>query len=1153
MGGQTVGDDRLVGTSLADTLNGGEGDDVFIGLGGADSFDGGAGNDTVDYSGEAAGVVVFLAGGSATDGDNASDQLSGIENAIGSAHNDRLTGDTAANLLEGGDGNDRLDAYGGTGNVLRGGAGNDQLYGADGADELDGGEGDDYILGAGGEDIITDSDGTNEIHAGAGHDIVTGGFGADEIYGDGGDDTLLGESGNDLISGGEGDDTISGGAGADTLFGDEGDDTISGGSGLDTLFGGAGRDVLTGGADADELDGGDGADTLYGQEGNDTLRGGAGNDVLWGGLSDDTLIGGAGSDVLIGGDGADLFEAGDGDDVVVLDGSDVRVDANGDALDLGGAGRDSLVIAEGTRFTTSVLERYGFEAFFGAELNDRVRGRADDVDYHMEGGAGDDQLEGAGGDDFFVGGEGADTLTGGAGFDIASYADATGRVVVRLSTGRGEGNVAQSDLLFGIEGLIGGAYNDALIGSNENNLLSAGFGDDYLDGLGGDDTLIGGAGADRLRGGDGVDTASYAGSTERVVVRLSTGEGAAGDAAGDTLESIESLIGGAGNDALIGSSAANRIEAGEGDDYLDGLEGDDSLFGDAGNDRLVGGDGADMLVGGEGDDTLRGGLGGDHLEGGAGFDTADYSDATSRLVLRLWNQTATGGLATGDTLSGIEAILSGAGNDAIIGANETDNLLKAGSGDDYLDGLSGNDSLYGEAGNDRLVGGLGDDLLSGGSGADSLDGGAGFDTVSYADATSRVVVRLSTGQGEAGDAQGDTYIGIEAVIGGAGNDALIGDGGANRLEAGAGDDYLDGGAGDDWLDGGAGADRMVGGAGNDSIVLDASDIRLTSTGAAIDLGGAGYDTLIMANGVIFTTLALNNYGFEAFVGSTANDRVRGNDNSVDFMLDGGAGDDELTGAGGNDTLIGGVGNDRLEGRGGTDTFVFEAMAAGDDTIMDYRAGETLLLTGFGYTSVVAASLDFVQQGDDVFFSRGDVTVLLKDVSLLDVLAGIEISEPAAEPATEATGQPVPVVALEDLGGDESGAELADTSFGPSLREPIPEAASDNIEMRPGDGAWSTEFLRLAELPSGVIAPLLRTDHARILQQGPQEVVDRSISPKSDSSVSLEVFEPDTLQVPEARALAADWQTGPGAEPIGWGDSLSLHTGPDDASAYDWFA
>jgi hypothetical protein len=62
-----------------------------------------------------------------------------------------------------------------------------------------------------------------------------------------------------------------------------------------------------------------------------------------------------------------------------------------------------------------------------------------------------------------------------------------------------------------------------------------------------------------LDGGGGNDTASYAHSSAAVSVDLLAGSAVGGDAQGDTLVSIESLIGSGGSDTLRGNADANAI------------------------------------------------------------------------------------------------------------------------------------------------------------------------------------------------------------------------------------------------------------------------------------------------------------------------------------------------------------------------------------------------------------------------------------------------------------------------------------------------------------------------------------------------------------------------------------------------------------------
>jgi len=83
----------------------------------------------------------------------------------------------------------------------------------------------------------------------------------------------------------------------------------------------------------------------------------------------------------------------------------------------------------------------------------------------------------------------------------------------------------------------------------------------------------------------------------------------------------DTLTGEAGDDFLRGGKGNDSISAGVGNDIINGNLGDDNLNGDAGNDFLRGGRGNDVLIGGDGNDILVGDIGSDTLTGGAGADT----------------------------------------------------------------------------------------------------------------------------------------------------------------------------------------------------------------------------------------------------------------------------------------------------------------------------------------------------------------------------------------------------------------------------------------------------------------------------------------------------------------------------------------------------
>lgn len=99
----------MYGDNGDNIIDGGAGDDTIRGADGNDTIDGGAGTDTLDYSAAASGVTVNLTTGTASnDGDGGSDTLSNLENVIGSAFADTITGGSATGTLTGGAGDDTI-------------------------------------------------------------------------------------------------------------------------------------------------------------------------------------------------------------------------------------------------------------------------------------------------------------------------------------------------------------------------------------------------------------------------------------------------------------------------------------------------------------------------------------------------------------------------------------------------------------------------------------------------------------------------------------------------------------------------------------------------------------------------------------------------------------------------------------------------------------------------------------------------------------------------------------------------------------------------------------------------------------------------------------------------------------------------------------
>ncbi|WP_158511053.1 beta strand repeat-containing protein [Azospirillum thiophilum] len=934
-----TGDFTGVGNASDNLIQGGAGNDTLVGGAGNDTLVGGLGNDVyvVDDAGD---VVTELVG------EGIDEVRTSLSSYSLSANVETLTYTGTGDFTGVGNASD---------NLIQGGAGSDTLVGGAGNDTLVGGLGNDVYVVDDAGDVVTElaGEGIDEVrtslssyslsanvetltYTGTGDFTGVGNASDNLIQGGVGNDTLVGGAGNDTLVGGAGSDTADYSAATSTLYvdllagtasggGDVGHDSligiesVIGGTGADRLIGddaanwlsgGAGNDTLIGGNGGDELRGDDGSDRLLGDEGNDTLCGGDGKDFLFGEDGDDVLYGGAGDDFLWGENGNDMLDGG----------------AGNDTLD-GGAGQDTVSYSAATSALTVNLltgaatggNDVGQDVLIGIE--DVIAGAGDDM---LIGDAGANQLTGGAGNDTLIGGAGADTLDGGDGFDIVDYNTSSAGVVIDLQTGVSLNGDAQGDVLNGVEGIIGSANFDDLYGTSANNLLVGGGGDDWLRGRGGADTLI---------GGDGFDMAVYLDSSAGVTIDLSAGTASGGDAEGDQLSGIEGILGSDHGDLLIGDAGANRLRGaggadtligGAGADTLDGGDGFDivdystssagvvidlqsgvSLNGDAQGDVLNGVEGIigsanfddlygtsanNLLVGGRGDDWLRGRGGADTLIGGDGFDMAVYLDSSAGVTIDLSAGTASGGDAEGDQLSGIEGIL----------------------GSDH------GDLLIGDAGANQLTGGAGNDTLIGGAGADMLIGGDGRDTADYSAAAQAITVNMLTGIVTGGTEIGqDVLIGIEDVIGGAGDDTLIGDAGANQLTGGAGNDTLIGGAGADTLDGGDGFDIV--------------DYSTSSAGVVIDLQ-SGVSLNGDAQGDVLN-------GVEGIIGSANFDDLYGT--SANNLLAGGGGDDWLRGRGGADTLIGGDGFDMavyLDSSAGVTIDLSAGTASGGDAEGDQLSG-----------------------------------------------------------------------------------------------------------------------------------------------------------------------------------------------------------------------
>jgi trimeric autotransporter adhesin len=940
-----VADDTLTGTASNDILVGGAGNDMLTAAQGNDWLDGGIGADQMTGG---LGDDVYVV-------DNVLDTVIESANEGTDIVHSSVTYTLSANVenlvLMG------AAAINGTGNAL-----NNVLTGNSAANTLAGGLGDDVYMVDNNSDAVIENVGEGvdivrssvswTLSANVENLVLTGNAAINGI-GNALGNVVTGNSADNTLDGGAGVDTLNGGLGSDTYkfgFG-SGHDAVIDSGGLDSIQMASGvlasdvtlsrnpRDpnsslilTLTGGADTltlhswylgaanqvEQIFFSDGTVWKLTQAvglGNNTLNGTAGNDVLMGLGGDDTLIGSNGSDIYDGGAGNDTYQAG----------ASTTALAGNSTYKFGfGSGQD--VVMEATGWSP-------YSPSYGGGI-DTIQMAAGVL-------ASDVSLRNDGNGNLIL------TLTGGADtLTVNGWYQSTAQQVEQISFADGTvWNLTQLAPALSITGTAGGdtvnELDNVLVGDASANVLN------------------GGLGADRMTGGLGNDTYVIDNAGDAVIEYLAEGS--------DTVQSFITYSLGANieNLTLVGTSTVNGT-GNELDNKLTGNAADNLLTGGAGNDVLIGGLGNDtyvldntgdvvtelanegtdtvvtsvslnrelganqenvslsgsaaisawgnaldnVLTGNAGDNTLYGLAGNDTMIGGAGNDTYDVWEAGDVVV-----ENADEGW---DIIWAYRSYVLGANQEVVVlntstamdaTGNELNNYLYAGAGDNVLDGKGGWDTVAydrfgvgvtvslgitgaqatGGSGSDTLInienlyGSNSNDTLSGNGGDNVLNGALGVDTLSYANAVSGVSVSLALTTAQiTGGAGTDTVSNFEHLTGSAFNDTLSGDAGANTLI------------------GGAGNDTMAGGLGNDTYeVKEVGDVVIENTSEGTDAVwayinytlGANVENLILSGAVgnmIGTGNALNN----TIIGSNGND-----------TLDGGAGADSLSGGAGDDQYI----------------------------------------------------------------------------------------------------------------------------------------------------------------------------------------------------------------------------------------------------------
>ena len=475
-----------------DTLIDGSGNGTLNGYGGTNTYIVSNTNDRIIDTGKASQILTSLATYTLN-----SSLISGVSNLVYTGLGDAsLSGNTLANSIVGGSGNDTLSD---------GGGGADTLVGGTGANTYIVSSARDSIVDTGSGSVIRSSVGFSlgsSIVSGVSNLVYTG-TPAASLTGSSSSDSIVGGSGNDTLSdGGGGSDTLFGRAGSNTYIVSSASDSITDSGSGSVIRSSVGFDLgssLVSGVNNLVYTGSTGA-LLSGNRSADSIAGASGNDTLV-----DTL---SGSDTLLGGRGTNSY--------IVNNATDRIIDAG-----IGSVIQSSVSVNLASTLISGVNNLVytgtGNAMLLGNSNANFLDASAATNGVSLNGGAGKDTLLGGSGNDTLVG-NGFSSLVGGSAantYIVSSTADqitdAGSGSVIRSAVGFNLG----SSLVSGVNNLVyTGAGNVSLLGNSSVNSIAGGAGKDTIQGWAG--TAASNAASDTLSGGAGSDSfiLSVAGQTD---------------------------------------------------------------------------------------------------------------------------------------------------------------------------------------------------------------------------------------------------------------------------------------------------------------------------------------------------------------------------------------------------------------------------------------------------------------------------------------------------------------------------------------------------------------------------------------------------------------------------------------------------------------
>ena len=872
------GADRIDGGTGNDTINAGSGNDVMLASVGNDTCTFGSGYDTADYTSFYRDITL-VKGGSVNKGGLGTDTFKDFVESIKATTRandwiDASTGSTASIDVNLASQSLKVSGLPGVGTKTFNVQNFEHVKGSNTNDRIQGDSKANILIGNGGNDVMT---------ASAGNDTYTFGSGYDTI-----DYSGLGQSirlvrGGTVDKGSKGKDTF-------TDFYESIKASTGNGDWIDGLTGGGFTASLNADLQSNSLkitglpgvgtvsvnvqnfeniDGSDTADRLKGDSGNNILRGNGGNDVMLASAGNDTYTFGSGSDTI---DYSSLGQA------ITLN--------KGGTVSKGSAGKDSFTDffetirassssndwIDGSGGTTASIDAnlasqkltikgipgvgtvnttvQNFENVRGTNYNDTIAG--DSGNNTLIGDSGNDTISTGGGRDSVDAGSGNDSITvtsaqGGS----TSVTTGSGQDTVVFTKGyynslfySGAAALTVTDFTTGVGGDLldlSQLFRDVAIGFDGSNPFLNGYLDFVTSGT---DLQL------QFDRDGGFDTA-YSAKTLALLknTKRTDLDKSNFNPAYDIPPPI--IQGTNRSERINGTDEGERIYAYNGFDTINAQGGADRLYGGYGNDTLNGGDGNDELYGELDDDKLYGGNGDYRLTGGDGADYLDGGNGSDLYIVD-------------DERDTIKDTGTDGGTDTIIFRYYSDKY-KMGEGIEKvvmptltsksfsIEGNNSDNKIIGNKANNTIASGGGHDVIAAGGGNDIINGGLGRDTAQFSLRKNRINLNIDRWQ-NTGDGM-DRLIAIENVNAGAGNDIVKGNRFSNILRGQRGNDLLYGSGGNDLLIGGDGRDRLWGQAGNDRLYGGYGNDLLIGGGGRDQLWGqGGHDIFRIQRGTGFTVI-----------------------------------------------------------------------------------------------------------------------------------------------------------------------------------------------------------------------------------------------------------------------------------------------------------